>query len=165
MRALVHVLCLMWLFSCSDGESDLTLDKEVIQPNNDVIRFLKNSGYKYSVYSSDIPQDVMNHLSEIQGEPFKIGDCSSVDRISFSDMRVLKGEEDTYEYSKMLHFVLVTDTACLLAYTEGGVGTHHVVDYVTYRGRYTHTRYLTLKDVSDTGKLREYLQSNPTPEQ
>lgn len=165
MRALVYVLCFMWLFSCSDGESDLTPDKKIIQPNRDVIQFLDNGGYKYSVYSSDIPRDVLNHLSEFQEEPFKIGDCNSLDKISFSDIRVLKGGEDTYEYSRMLHFVLVMDTACLLAYTERGVGAHYVVEYVTYSGRYTHTRYLTLKDVSDTGKLREYLQSNPTPEQ
>jgi hypothetical protein len=125
---------------------------------NEALDFLKKKKYHYSISKSDIPDVVIDSISSINKEPFKIGDSTDMGKISFSDARL-----GNYEYKRKLHFVLVNDTACLLAYTEGGLGTHDVVDYLKYKGEYKHVRYVTTDVLSDTIKLGNFLRKNPNP--
>jgi hypothetical protein len=132
---------------------------------NEVLNFLEKKNYLYSTSKLDIPDIVIDSISSINKEPFKIGDSTDVGKISFSDVRLLTQDgKDTFEYKRKLHFVLLNDTLCLIAYIEGGIGTHDVVDYFQYKGKYKHVRYSTTEVLSDTNKLSKYLQNNPKPD-
>ena len=151
-----YILCSIFLFSCMGTKPESKM-------NNEVLDFLDKKEYKYSVNKSDIPVIVIDSISSLNKEPFKVGDNKDIGKISFSDARLLKKGEDIYEYKRKLHFVLISDTACLLAYTDGGVGTHDVIDYLKYKGQYRHIRYTTTDILSDTVKLSIFLRCNPTP--
>lgn len=126
--------------------------------------FLMSKNYKYSTSKSDIPNTVLDSISCINKESFKIGDSTDSGKISFSDARLFTSNgEDIYEYKRKLHFVLVNDTTCLIAYTEGGLGTHDVIDFIKYKGVFSHTRYVTTNILNDTIKLESYLKSVPKP--
>lgn len=120
--------------------------------------FLESKKYTYSEKKSDIPSVVADSIGSINHEPFKIGDSADIGKISFSDVSL--GE---YEFKRKLHFTLVSDTFCLIAYTEGGIGTHDVIDFVQYKGVFRHMRYVTNSILSDTVKLKNYLKSDPKP--
>ncbi len=153
----VYILCSFLLFSCMGTKSESNIQ-------NEALVFLNKKEYKCSANKSDIPNIVIDSISSLNKEVFKIGDSNDTKKISFSDMRLLTEDgKDVYEYKRKLHFVLVSDTACLLVYTEGGVGTHDVVDYLKYKGEYKHVRYTTTDVLSDTVKLGIFLRNNPTP--
>ncbi len=131
---------------------------------NEVLDFLNEKKYRYSANKLDIPSVVIDSISRINKAPFKIGDSANVGQISFSDARLLDEDgKDKYEYNRKLHFVLVSDTLCMIAYVEGGVGTHDVIDYFQYKGKYKHIRYITTEALSDTIKLGFFLRKHPTP--
>lgn len=130
---------------------------------NEILEFLKEKKHRYSANKLDIPRVVIDSFSSVNNSPFKIGDSTNVGQISFSDARLLEDGKDKYEYNKKLHFILVSDTICLIAYTEGGVGTHDVVDYIQYKGKYKHIRYVTTETLLDTVRLEKFLLKNPTP--
>lgn len=121
--------------------------------------FLNTHNYRYSSSKSDVPESVIDSLGKINGKSFKLGDSTDADKISFSDAKI----EGMYEYDTRLNFMLFNDTTCLLVYTEGGIGTHDVVDYFRYRGKYVHIRYTTADILSDTIQLRQYLELSPDP--
>ncbi len=149
---IAYILCSIFLFSCMGTKSECKM-------NNEVLDFLNKKEYKYSVNKSDIPVIVIDSISSLNKEPFKVGDSNDIGKISFSDARLLKEGKDIYEYKRKLHFVLVNDTFCLIAYTEGGLGTHDVIDFIQYQGGFNHTRYVITNILNDTIKLERYLKS------
>lgn len=153
----IYILYSFLLLSCMSIKPE---DKM----HNEVLDFLNEKKYRYSANKLDIPSAVIDSISRINNVPFKIGDSTNVGQISFSDARLLEGDgKDKYEYSRKLHFVLVSDTLCLIAYTEGGVGSHNIIDYIQYKGKYKHIRYITTEALNDTIKLGSFLRKNPTP--
>lgn len=155
-RTIICMVCFLLFFSCTSSKTEN-------KTKNEVLVFLEEKEYKHSVYKSDIPPIIMDSLSSINKEPFTIGDNTDTEKISFSDARILDHNgNDIYEYNKKLHFTLVNDSFCSLVYTEGGEGTHDVVDYFQYKGKYKHIRYSTTDILADTIKLRNFLEENPT---
>ncbi len=126
--------------------------------DNYILNFLEAKKYTYSTKKSDIPKVVFDRIGNLNHESFKIGDSSDIGKISFSDASL-----GGYEYKRKLHFTLFNDTFCLIAFTEGGIGTHDVIYFVQYKGVFRHIKYVTTKILSDTIKLKHYLKSNPKP--
>ena len=155
MRIISSIMGLLILLGCMDiqkeGNSKIPIS---------ALDFLLSKKYKYSTSKYDIPNTVVDSISIINKEFFKIGDSTDAGKISFSDARLFTSNgEDIYEYKRKLHFVLVNDTVCLIAYTEGGLGTHDVIDFIQYKGGFNHTRYVTTNILNDTIKLESYLKS------
>ena len=124
--------------------------------NNYILNFLESKKYTYSQKKSDIPKVVLDRIGNLNHEYFKIGDSADIGKISFSDASL-----GGYEYKRKLHFTLLNDTFCLIAFTEGGIGTHDVIYFIQYKGAFRHIKYVTTKILSDTIKLKKYLKSYP----
>ncbi len=149
LKGILPLLCLIFL-SCSNTNSK---PYETSKYCN-ALDFLLSRNYTYSTSKATIPSIVIDSLSQINKEVFKIGDIYDTSKINLSDA-TLGG----YEYKRKLNFVLVNDSVCLLAYTEGGLGTHDVVDFINYKGKLTHTRYITTSLLNDTNKLNNFLRN------
>ncbi|MEZ4776015.1 MAG: hypothetical protein R3D00_22750 [Bacteroidia bacterium] len=154
----IYIFCSLLLFSCTGTGTGTGTGTKSESEMNEVLDFLNKKEYRYSVNKSDIPRIVMDSISSINNEFFTIGDSTDEGKISFSDARLFKNGKDIYEYIRELHFTLVSDTACLLVYREGGEGSHDVIDYLKYKGEYTHVRYITTDILSDTVKLGIFLR-------
>lgn len=152
MMKSTYILCAFLLLSC-------TRTTQVEKMRFDVLDFLNDKRFRFSTNKLDIPSVVIDSLSRFNGAPFEIGDRTNEGQISLSDARLF--EEDAkvgYVYSRKLHFVLVSNDICLISYTEGGVGTHDVVDYVHFKGNYKHVRYASTEVLNDTVKLGAFLR-------
>ena len=159
MRIISSIIVLLILLGCMDIHKGKNSKMQI-----NALSFLISKNYKYSTSKSDIPNIVLDSISIINKESFKIGDKTDIEKISLSDTRLFKSNgEDIYEYKKKLHFVLVNDTICLIAYTEGGLGIHDVIDFIQYRGEFNHERYVTTNVLNDTIKLASYLKNLPVP--
>ncbi|MGN6399453.1 MAG: hypothetical protein ACTHMD_03300 [Flavisolibacter sp.] len=90
--------------------------------------FLTSKNYIFSTSKSDLPVIVIDSLSRINSEAFEIGDSKTANKINLSNAWL-----DGHEYKRKLHFALVSDTFCLISYTEGGIVSHDVVDYLKYK--------------------------------
>lgn len=157
MRYIAYLIYLSLLFSCIRKESKTTTHVVGIsQASNDTLTFVNSRKYIFSDSKTKIPAIVIDSLSIVNNEIFKIGDNSDINKINFSDARL----EGLDEYNRKLHFVLVSDTFCLLTYRQGGIGVMDVIDYIQYKGKFCHTRQ-TSADLSDTIKLKYYLENYP----
>lgn len=147
---------LLIAMGCANSPSN----KSTSYPINEELNFIFSRNFTLQLDKSKIPPCIIDSLSVINQEKFEIGDSSNEDEISFSDVVL----DNNHKYNKRLNFMLLGDSICLIVYTEGGVGTHDVVDYIQYKGVFTHKRYMTDGMLTDTTKLKEYLMSNPIPE-
>lgn len=154
-RTLVCALSLVGLLGCVDSATQDQPINEVVL--SDAVAFLNSDTYTYSVSAADVPQGVIDYLRRQYRDTFMIGDQSDYGKTTFSDVHMVEIEKSAFMYRRMMHFVLLNDTACLIAYTQGGVGVHSVVEYFRLADPMTHTRYVTLQTIDDTNKLREYL--------
>jgi hypothetical protein len=152
MKTIVITVYLVLLcVACSDNKKS----REAIETP---LTFLLLKGNLYSVKKVVIPNKVIDILSEIDHKHFEIGDLTDVGKFNFSDVCC-----SDYQYNKMLHFVILNDSICLIAYKEGGRGSYDVIDYVKFKGRIKHLRYKTTEKLNDTIKLRSYLTSRGSP--
>lgn len=161
VKKLALALSSVGLLGCFSSETQEKPNDRVIL--HDVVAFLSSDGRRYSVNATDIPQSAIDYLGRRYQDTFVIGDSSHYWETTYSDVHISESGEKVYQYQRMLHFVLLSDTACLIAYTQGGVGAHSVVDYLAHEDLSTHTRYTTLENIDDTMKLRRYLESGPNP--
>jgi hypothetical protein len=129
--------------------------------NNDIntvcnaLNFLKSKEYKISVHKRAIPSEVIDSLSRINKEEFKIGDITDTININLTDVFA----EGGFEYNRKLNFTLVSDSFCLIAYRQGGRGVHDVVEFIKYKGNFYHENYKTTYNLNDTASLRNYFIS------
>lgn len=144
------ILVLLTL-SCSSKKEAYKLQK----PEPSVLTFLKSKSYRISFRKQDIPDFVVDSLGKINGGPFVPGDRFDEPNFNFADVHF-----NDSMYRVRLNLLLVNDTACLLVYTEGGIGKHDVVDYFNYDEEFKHWRYTAAEELKDTTKLREYLQTD-----
>jgi hypothetical protein len=152
---ILYGLSWLLLFNCTSPRQESKM-------KNDVLDFLDAKEYRFSTNKLDVPSIALDSVSKINGEAFLIGDSTDAGKINLSDSHLFTSDgKDRYPYRRKLHFVLVGDSTCLLVYTEGGFGTHDVIDYLQYKGQYSHLRYETTDILDDTVKLRQYLQRNP----
>jgi hypothetical protein len=152
------IVTFFFLFSWL-GCTNRTPEKALAKPTSRALAFLDAKNFKIYRSKGQIPAIVVDSLSSINGEKFKIGDTSDVGKISFADIHI-----DGIEYNKGLQFILLNDTLCLLSYREGGIGSHDVIDFIQYKGEFGHTRYMTTALLGDTALLGKYLRTNPKPE-
>ncbi len=108
---------------------------------NEAFDFLVNHEYDYSKSKKEIPQAVIDSMSKLEKESYKIGDTSDSDRINLSCCRIIINGKPKQEFYRKLQFLLKSDTSCIIVYTVGGVGTHEVVDYFQYKGNFKHLRF------------------------
>jgi hypothetical protein len=153
IKNLVYIGCLFFLCNCTNKTVEQNNMKQ-----NEILSFLNFKRYTFHTNKSEIPIIVIDSISSINKELFIIGDSLDIDKISFSDASL-----GTHEYKRKLKFALISDSICLIVYTEGGVGTHDVIDFMKYNRNYKHIRYMTNKISNDTVQLRNYLKGNPIP--
>jgi len=159
-----HLICALFLVGLLSCIESATIDQTVSDAfQNDAVAFLDSDTYAYSVNAEDVPQGVIDYLRREYQDSFVIGDRSDYGKTNFSDVHMSESGKSVFAYRRMMHFLLLSDTACLIAYTQGGVGVHTVVDYFRLADPKTHSRYVTLESIDDTIKLREYLESCPMP--
>ncbi len=156
-------LCILGCFlygSCSKSQEGSNQDKQTgIQ--NDALRFLNSKQYRFSTSKVDIPTVVIDRMSHRNKQLFVIGDSSEIEKISFSDARLLQNGKDIYPYHRLLHFVIVNKDQCLLVYSQGGIGRHTVVEYLQNKPHFKQVVYTTGHILADTNSIREFLKSNP----
>jgi len=120
---------------------------------SEVLFFLNSNNYNFSKSKAIIPKAVKDSLTVIDKEKFKIGDFSDNGNFNFSDVCC-----SNIEFNKRLNFVLLNDSVCLMVYRKGGRGSNSVVDYIRYKGNYTHFRYTTNTELTDLKKLQFYVR-------
>lgn len=183
MKIIPLIFCLTLFLSCTDLQPEKVFTKS--KPTAEVLIFFSSKNFKLYQNKHKIPNMIIDSLSRIDGDDFKIGDTSDSGNINLSDISFnnividsvnsdgnaifkIKDSSDIdfkgLEYNKTLHFILLNDTLCLISYTQGGLGTHGVIDFFQYKGKFTHTRYMTIESLIDTNMLGIYLRANPLPE-
>jgi hypothetical protein len=182
---ILMLLYLVSLISCTET----TPKKVLVVSKSRALKFLISKDFKLYHSKNKIPSIVIDSLSSINNQVFEIGDASDTGKINLSDFSInnifidssshgvvfkirdtLGIDKDKpssvtkIEYNKLLHFVLLNDSSCLISYTEGGIGVHDVTDFIQYKGAFVHTRYVTTALLGDTTLLGNYLRTNPKPE-
>lgn len=148
MKYIIFLSLLFWNCGCANSPEKV----KVTYGSCNALGFLMSKNYIFSTSKEKIPGIIIDSLGHINHEVFGIGDNTDTNKISLSDAIL-----NDYKYKRKLHFLLVNDTLCLITYTEGGVGSHDIVDYVRYKGQFEHSRYTTTDILDDTIKLRSYL--------
>jgi hypothetical protein len=150
----MRILLLMFLLLFSKCMTTTTNNKSITESQS----FVCDKSYLFTTKKSDIPLSVIESISEVNSTPFNLGDSSELLSVNLTDVRNME-----YKFNSLLHFALIGDSSCLIVYTQGGFGTHDVVDFIRYKGANFHERYSTLEFLSDTIKLEKFLQNDPVP--
>lgn|SRR5690606_13888340 len=146
-KILYNSICFVLLLACNHDEMTIT---------SPMLDFVKSKEYSYYESKEKIPQFILDSLTRINNEQFLIGDTSELMQIDLSDARIVKDSDR--KFKRRLHFLLLSENACLLSYVEGGIGTHDVVDFFHINEEVKHTRITTTVSLSDTTKLLSYLK-------
>ena len=146
-KILYNSICFVLLLACNHDEMTIT---------SPMLDFVKSKEYSYYESKEKIPQFILDSLTRINNEQFLIGDTSELMQIDLSDVRIVNDSDR--KFRRRLHFLLLSENACLLSYAEGGIGTPDVVDYFQINEEVKHTRITTAISLSDTTKLLNYLK-------
>ncbi len=122
-RSIVFILA--WLLCSCVSEQNRSSSHDPLTEARDLVTYGK---YQYSASKLNIPRIVLDSLERVDDRPFTIADNTERDRVDLSCIVIQN--DSVVRYNKLLHFVVVSDTSCLLAYTGGGLGVHDVVDYL-----------------------------------
>lgn len=144
----VTVICVV-LYSCSLS-CEHSEHKVHESHDSEALHFLASKNYIYSTNSESIPGIVEQGIADFNQAEFYIYD-TSVAHMDSSRFRISDA------YTRTLRFFIRNDSLCLLSYTEGGIGTHSVIDFVKYKGGFRLTRYTPTDDIDDTIKLARVL--------
>lgn len=153
MKKLIPILIAIGLVSVSfstDGKKQKALD-------NKVLAFIRSKNYIFSTRKSVIPERVYELIKEYEQGDFKMGD--NIDKDSGKVSLFIRNGHG--EYNKLLNFVLVSDSACLLSYFSGGDETYSVTYFIQYKGRAEITEYGLI--INDLGTLERVFKSDPKP--
>lgn len=142
--ARVTLMCFC-LFSCGQSEHKV---HELY--DSDALHFLASKNYYYSTNSHAIPGIVKQGIADFNQTEFYIYDTSVAhmdsSKFMISDM-----------FTRTLNFFVRNDSLCLLSYTEGGIGSRTVIDFVKYKGGFRLSRYTPVDYVDDTTILARVL--------
>lgn len=155
----VIITVLFLLFGCTGIVYNNENKTKVIMNTQQIINFVNSGKYKKSFLKSDIPEEIIDFLTKLNGNQFEIGDSTEIESINFSDVILLDSlGKPMYKYNKEIIFILQNQNNCLIVYREGGLGTHEVVDYFYTSDKIYHIHHKTPKIIQNEVDLVDFLQ-------
>ncbi len=113
MKIVVYMLFVLLICGkCKTYTKNNNLDQDSI------VQLLLSNNYKTLYRKQDIPENILDSLSIINGGKFEIADSSDIGNIDFSD-----ADLKNYKYKRKINFICSANDVFLICYRQGGIGT------------------------------------------
>jgi hypothetical protein len=149
-KLVCFIIVIMFLGNCQNN-SPKTKQSKI--SNNDMNLSTEKIDFITYHTKDKIPQFLLDSLTIINGSKFEIGDSTDIKNISFSDAKLQQ-----YKYNRMLYFVSLSDNISIIAYKQGGIGTHDVID-IFFNKTNTHKRYLSNDNLSSLDRVINFINN------